>query len=383
VKLPRSYKLGELAELARKEIRSRLVELGSPDLPHDIEMVGDPEVIIRAISPIEALEPDCLTFAVSKPYLVKAEEGKAAAIILPDSLAGQTKPYLQAPAPRLVFSVLLELTIEEPSLVQADTSQVRFKNRASVDLGNDVIIGDWCYIGENVKIGRGCRIYPQVFIDDNVVLGEGCVIYPRVTLFRRTTLGDKVIVHSGAVIGDDGFGYNQIPDPGRGRLLHVKNEHAGGVLIEDNVEVGSQVCVDRGLAGITVIGAGTKIDNLAQIGHNVRIGQDCIVVHASIAGSAKIGDRVFLMGANVKDGIEIGDEALVLAGATVLSDIPAGRMRWAGFPAQDAGQEWKITALARKELPRVRQFLKVFKKAASFEELKSKFFEAETKKDRN
>ncbi|MBW2092316.1 MAG: hypothetical protein JRI34_09375, partial [Deltaproteobacteria bacterium] len=201
-------------------------------MAHDVKLVGDPQTIIRNISPIESLEPDCLTFAVTKPYLAQAEES-AAAVILPPSLTSQIKPYLQAAAPRLVFSVLLELIIGESSLVPAVDTQVRFKNRSSVELGEDVVIGDWCYIGEHVKIGRGSRIYPQVFIDDQVAIGEGCIIYPRVTLFRRTTLGNKVIVHSGAVIGDDGFGYNQIPDPERGRLLHVKNEHAGGVLIED------------------------------------------------------------------------------------------------------------------------------------------------------
>ncbi len=379
MKLPRPYTLGELAEEARLKIRARLSELGSPDLPHEIELVGDPDVLVRAISPVEALEPDCLTFAVSKSYLAQVEESKAAALILPPPLASQARPYLRAPAPRLVFSVLLELVISEPSLVPAAGSQVRFKNRSSVDLAEDVTIGDWCYIGENVKIGPGCRIYPQVFIDDQVVIGEGCIIYPRVTLFRRTTLGNKVIIHSGAVIGDDGFGYNQIPDPETGRLLHVKNEHAGSVLIEDNVEIGSQVCVDRGLATATVIGAGTKIDNITQVGHNVRIGRDCIIVNASIAGSVKIGHRAFIMAANVRDGVKIGDEAFVLAGATVMNDIPAGCARWAGFPAQDADREWRTTILARKELPRLRQFFQIFKKAASFDDLKTKFLDAEKK----
>ncbi|MBW2060364.1 MAG: UDP-3-O-(3-hydroxymyristoyl)glucosamine N-acyltransferase [Deltaproteobacteria bacterium] len=381
MKLPRPYNLRELAELAERKIKSRLIELGSPDLSCHVELAGDLETMVRAISPIESLEADCLTFAVKKSYLVQAEESDAAAIILPDSLVSQVKPYLHTPAPRLVFSVLLELTMEEPSLVPAVASQVRFKDRSSVELGKDVIIGDWCYIGEDVKIGQGCRIYPQVFIDDYVVLGKGCVIYPRVTLFRRTTLGKEVIVHSGAVIGDDGFGYNQMPDLKRGRLLHLKNEHAGGVLIEDNVEVGSQVCIDRGLADLTVVGSGTKIDNLTQIGHNVKIGRDCIIVNASIAGSAKIGHRAFLMGTNVRDGTKIGDDALVLAGATVLSDLPAGSARWAGSPAHDADHEWRITAIARKELPRLRQFFQLFKKAGSFNELKLEFFEPETRKD--
>lgn len=379
MRLPHPFPLKELARLAQERIRDRLAFLGSPEVPFEVHLVGDGETLIAAICPIAALEPASVTFAVNRAFLAQAEASEAAALILPPDLASSAKPYLSAPIPRLVFSVLLELAQAEPSLVPGQEAHVRFKDRSRVSLGEGAVIGDWCYVGRDVTLGRNCRIYPQVFIDDDVTLGDGCVVYPRVTLFRHTRVGRHVIIHSGAVIGDDGFGYNQVPDPERGRLLHVKNEHVGGVVIEDHVEVGSSVCIDRGLAGPTVVGEGTKIDNITQIGHNVRIGRDCIIVNASIAGSARLGDRVFAMGARIRDGIHVGDDALLLAGVLVLQNIPPGRVRWLGAPAQEADQEFKTVALSRRELPRLRRFFQLLKKAGSFQELKERFFDAPTK----
>jgi len=379
MKLHQPYKLGALAALARERVRARLSELGSPDLPFEVNLSGDDQTVIEAVSPVENIEPRSLTFATNKNFLALAERSPAAAVVLPYDLSSDIKPYLQTAAPRLVFSIVLELAMEDMSLTPAAGGGVRFKDRSRVTLGDDVILGDWCYIGRDVDIGPGSRIYPHVFIDDDVVLGENCVVYPGATIFRNTRLGRKVIIHAGAVIGDDGFGYNQIPDAGRGRLHHLKNEHTGGVVIEDFVEVGSQVCIDRGLAGMTVVGAGTKIDNLTQIGHNVRIGRDCIVVKSAMAGSSRLGNRVFLMGSKVKDGVTVGDDAAVLFNSGVMSDIPPGPVRWAGHPVQPAEQEWKITALSRRELPRLRRFFQLFKKASSFEELRLNFFEDDRK----
>ena len=376
MRLSRPFPLKELARLAQERIHDRLAFLGSPEVPFEVRLVGDGETSIAAVCPIEALEPASVTFAVNRAFLAQAEASEAVALILPSDLASSAKPYLSAPIPRLVFSVLLELAQAEPSLVPGQEAHVRFKDRSRVSLGEGAVIGDWCYVGRDVTLGRNCRIYPQVFIDDDVTLGDGCVVYPRVTLFRHTRVGRHVIIHSGAVIGDDGFGYNQVPDPKRGRLLHVKNEHVGGVVIEDHVEVGSSVCIDRGLAGPTIVGEGTKIDNITQIGHNVRIGRDCIIVNASIAGSARLGDRVFAMGARIRDGIHVGDDALLLAGVLVLQNIPPGRVRWLGAPAQEADQEFKTVALSRRELPRLRRFFQLLKKAGSFQELKERFFDS-------
>jgi UDP-3-O-[3-hydroxymyristoyl] glucosamine N-acyltransferase len=270
----------------------------------------------------------------------------------------------------------MELTAAASAPAQAAEGGVRFKDRDSVELGEDVIIGDWCHIGANVRIGRGSRIYPQVFIDDDVTIGEDCLIYPRVSIFRGARIGRQVIIHAGAVIGDDGFGYNQIYDTAQDRLFHVKNRHAGWVEIQDWVEIGSQTCIDRGLAGPTVIGQGAKIDNLVQIAHNVQIGPDCIVVsQVGIAGHARLGKQVVLFGqVGIGDGLTVGDYAILNGGTGVASDVPPGRVRWWGRPPQRAEVEIKMRAMMRRDLPRLRDFWRALKKTGSIEELKTEFF---------
>lgn len=376
LRLKRTLNLAALAEHAEQVIRTRLGGLGSPELDFPVECVDSAETPILSVCPVEAIEPGCLTFATSKSYLSKVENSEAAAVVLPLDLTSSVKPFIRAPEPRLVFSVILELTVAEPSLVSSGPAGVRFKDRGSVEIGEGATIGDWTYIGRDVSIGRGVMIYPQVFIDDDVTVGDDSVIYPGAIIFRQTVIGRNVIIHAGAVIGDDGFGYNQIVDLKSGRLHHMKNVHAGGVVIEDDVEIGSQVCVDRGLVGSTTIGAGTKLDNQVHIAHNVRIGRDCIILaQVGIAGTSRVGDRVFVLGqAGVINGINIGDDAIIIGMAGVSSDVPAGRTAWAGRPAQKADDEWKQKALIRRELPRVREFFKLLRKHDSLADLKSSFF---------
>lgn len=376
MQLDDSVSIGRLAEEAGRVIRERLANLGSPDLPHDIEVVGDPETLVGSICPVESIEPGCLTFAIGKKYLEQVEASNAAAVITPPHLVPESKPYIKAPEPRLVFSVIMELVGPNRDPVPALSDGVRYKDRSTVKIGDGSIIGDWCYIGANVSIGAGCRIYPHVFIDDNVTMGDGCIVYPHVSIFRDTQMGREVIIHSGAIIGDDGFGYNQLPDLQQGRLRHMKNSHFGGVVIGDSVEVGSQVCIDRGLAENTVIGPGTKIDNLAQIAHNCRIGADCIIVsQVGMSGHTVLGDRVFALGqAGFAPGVRVGNDAIITGRAGVTRDIPDGPALWSGVPARKSDEEYKQRALARRQLPRVREFFRIFKKAGSFEELKNEFF---------
>ncbi|MBF0528009.1 MAG: UDP-3-O-(3-hydroxymyristoyl)glucosamine N-acyltransferase [Deltaproteobacteria bacterium] len=370
--------LSDLADYVRSQVISRFTDLGSPDLDFEIGSGGDIATMIRAVSPIEALEPGSLTFAVNQKFLSRVESSPAAAVILPSGLRSESIPYLTAPEPRLAFSIILELTSPGPTVIPGFPGNVCFKDPNSVSIGQDVIIGDLCYIGRNVRIGRGTRIYPTVFIDDEVSIGEDCLIYPHAAIFKNTLIGRHVIIHSGAVIGDDGFGYNQVPDLNRGRLHHLKNYHAGGVTIEDFVEIGSQVCVDRGLAGRTTIGSGTKIDNLVQIGHNCQIGQDGIIVsQAGLAGHVSLGNRVFVLGqSGFAPGVAVGDDAVIAGQAGVTGDIPSGRAVWSGVPAQKQELEYRQKAMARRMLPRVQELLQVLKNAKSFEDFKANLFKA-------
>lgn len=383
MKLSTPQTLGELAQYAEREIRRRLAEVGSPDLDHPITVEGG-DTVISSLCPIENAEPGCLTFAVNEKYVAMAEASPAAALVV-TSFGSTCRPCIKAPAPRLVFSVLLETLQPKPSLVPAADGTIRFKDPEQVQVGDGTVIGDFCYIGRNVQIGSGCRIYPHVFIDDNVVLGDGVVVYPKVTIFRNTSIGNRVIIHAGAVIGDDGYSYNQILDLEKGRLHHLKNEHLGGVVIEDFVEIGSQVCIDRGLAGMTVVGRGTKIDNLVQIAHNCIVGQDCIIVsQVGMAGHSQLGSRVFALGqSGMAPGIKVGDDAIIGGKAGISNDIPAGSTMWTGIPAQRGDVHYRQLAMIRRDLPKVREFFRLLKKAESFQELKEAFLGSDNKQEKS
>jgi UDP-3-O-[3-hydroxymyristoyl] glucosamine N-acyltransferase len=254
-------------------------------------------------------------------------------------------------------------------------------DRDTVSLGPGVVLGPGAHIGSGVRLGAGTVVGSRAFIEDGVVVGEDGLIHPLAVLRWGVRVGDRCQIHSGAVIGEDGFGYSQLPAPG-GRLIHFKNEHLGGVVLEDDVEIGAQTTVDRGLVADTVIGRGTKIDNMVQIGHNVRLGRDCVVVaQVGLGGHAVVGDRVFLLGqVGVGPGVVIGDDAVLTAQTGVGSGrVPAGRRIWSGSPLKPHEEQYQNLALINTQLPKVRKFFQALKKSATLEELKSLFFSPEEK----
>ena len=375
--LNRPRPLAELAAEAEAALGRRLAALGAPGQAPAVTLAGDGQALVAALSAAEESGPGCLTFAVAASYLKLAEEAGAAAVIIPPSLA---LPPLNLPAlvtaePRLLFSVCLSLA-GSAARPEPPAGEAFFVDRATVSLGPGVILGPGAHIGRGVRLGAGTVVGPRAFLDDGVIVGEDCRIHPLAVLRWGVRVGDRCQIHSGAVIGDDGFGYNQLPAPG-GRLIHFKNEHLGGVILEDDVEIGAQAAVDRGLVADTVIGRGTKIDNLAQIGHNVRLGRDCVVVaQVGIGGHAVIGDRVFLLGqVGVGPGVTIGDDAVLTAKTGVGSGrVPAGRRVWSGSPLKPHEEQYQNLALISTQLPKVRKFFQVLKKSATLEELKSLFF---------
>jgi len=213
----------------------------------------------------------------------------------------------------------------------------------SAQLGEDIAVGPNVVIGERVRIGAGTVLHAAVFIGDDTALGDGCELYPHVVLRERITLGNRVIIHAGSVIGTDGFGYRW---DGKN---HVKIPQIGTVIIEDDVEIGSCVCIDRAKFSATRIGRGTKIDNLVQIAHNVEIGPHCIIVgQAGIAGSAKLGTGVVLGGqAAVRDHATIGDGAMAAACAAIADDVEP-KMIVSGMPALPHRQSLREQAAIRR-----------------------------------
>jgi UDP-3-O-[3-hydroxymyristoyl] glucosamine N-acyltransferase len=196
-------------------------------------------------------------------------------------------------------------------------------------LGRAVTIGPYAVIGSGADVGDRTRIGAHSVVGDGVRIGEGSHLYPHVTVYSGSELGRRVVVHAGACIGSDGFGYVQREG------AHAKIPHVGRCLVHDDVEIGANTTIDRGSIDDTIIGAGTKIDNLVQIGHNVHVGRLCLLMaQVGIAGSVRVGDGCILAGqVGVSGHHDIGDGARLAAQAGVFGDIPAGET-WSGYPAR-------------------------------------------------
>ena len=216
---------------------------------------------------------------------------------------------------------------------------------ASAIIGKDARIGALVSIGAGSHIGNGCVLHAGARIAANVTLGEGCIIHSNAFIDERCVLGARVIIHASAVIGGDGFGYRPAAD---GKSL-TRIPHTGNVVLDDDVEIGANTCVDRAKFGSTKIGAGTKIDNLCQIAHGCRIGRMTVIAGMSgLAGSVTVGNGVQIGGyCGIGDHKTIGDGARLAAKSAVMNDIPAGAT-WGGMPAQDIREELRVIAAIRK-----------------------------------
>jgi UDP-3-O-[3-hydroxymyristoyl] glucosamine N-acyltransferase len=215
----------------------------------------------------------------------------------------------------------------------------------SAEIGEGVAIAPNVFVGERVRLGSRSILYPGVYVGDETVIGEDCVLYPNVVVRERVRLGNRVIIHAGSMIGSDGFGYRW--DGQR----HAKVPQIGTVVIEDDVEIGSCVCVDRAKFSATTIGRGTKIDNLVQVAHNVTTGPHCIVVgQAGMAGSVTLGTGVVLGGqVAVRDHVTMGDGSMAAGKAGVAEDVPPGQVV-NGMPAIPHRQALREMA-AQRRLP--------------------------------
>ena len=233
-----------------------------------------------------------------------------------------------------------------------------------VQLPERIHVGPGTFIGKAVDLGQDTQIGANVIIGERTKIGNNCMLHSSAYIGPRTVIGDNVIVWPGAVIGADGFGYEQVEtgEQREAEIVHWKVYHGGNVLIEDNVEIGANTCVDRGTVGSTRIGAGTKIDNLVQVAHNVVIGRNCVIMgHCAIGGSAVLGDHVVLYGkVGVKDNVVIGSNTVVLGRSVVIGgleggDAPKSPRRYAGMPARKTGikeYNWLTANIVRRIVDR-------------------------------
>ncbi|MDD5655895.1 MAG: UDP-3-O-(3-hydroxymyristoyl)glucosamine N-acyltransferase [Elusimicrobia bacterium] len=321
---------------------------------------GDTAASIRGVAALCEAGPEDVSFLGNMRYLDAAAATRAGCVILPASA-----PKIPCPArarifvddPQYAFSLILSLVDSArprplPTVDAKASIHYQAKLAAGVgvgpftviergaEIGTETTIGSQCHIGENARIGRRCTIYPQVTIRDHCVVGDRCILHP------------------GVVIGADGYGFSTDRKTGQ----HRKIPQLGNVVVQDDVEIGANSTIDRGTVGSTVIGAGTKIDNLVQIGHNCRLGRGCLLVaQVGVAGSTTVGDFVVLGGqVGVAGHLRIGDRAQVAAQSGIMSDVEPGQILF-GSPARPHREAFKLQALFGK-LPEMHAALKALRR---------------------
>jgi len=300
MKLPNPYKLHEIATLI------------------NAEFIGAPDFLITGVNEIHMVETGDVTFVDHPKYYKKALESKATTIIINakvDCPEGKALLYCDDP-------------------FEAYVSLIR-KFRGFKPCNNA--------ISETAVIGEGTIIQPGVFVGNNVVIGKNCIIHANVSIYDLTIIGNNVIIHSNTVIGSDAYYFQRKPEGYR------KMESGGRVIIEDDVEIGALCSIDKGVSGDTIIGKGTKFDNIVQVGHDSHIGKNCLVgSHSQIAGVTVIEDDVILWArVSVNKDLVVGKGAIVMATSGVDKSLEGGKVYF-GIPAEDARKRWKEIAYTKK-----------------------------------
>lgn len=307
-------------------------------------IVGSADVSISGVADARRAQQGEITFAEADSFLDAALKGDASAILVPRSYApADGKVLLEVKNVRLAFAQILDWFHPEPTYAG--------KIHASAVVDPSARIDASAYVGPGCCIGADCVLGPKVIlcggnhIGDHCSIGEGTKLFARATLYAGCQVGRRVRIQSGAAVGADGFGY--VFDGAR----HRKIPQVGGVILEDDVELGANVTIDRGALGDTVIGEGTKIDNLVQIAHNVVIGKHCIIVaQTGIAGSTKIGDYTVIAGqVGIAGHLTIGSQVTIAAQSGIMRDIPDGQKVF-GSPAQ-RDRDYKRQLIAMQQLP--------------------------------
>ena len=306
---------------------------------------GPREVTISGVAPLaEAIEGQ-LSFLSNPKYAPQLATTRASAVLVGAEQEGESPRWIRVRNPYFAMAQVLSRYFDVRPAPRGISPHASIA--ASANLGCDVAVGAFTSIGDGVTIGDGAVIYPNVTIEQDVVIGEGTIVYPQVSIYHGCRIGRRCIIHSGAVVGSDGYGF--ATEGGR----HHKIPQIGIVRIEDDVELGAGVTVDRAALGETVIGEGTKVDNLVQIGHNVKVGKHCFLVsQVGIAGSTELGDYVAAAGQSGFAGhLKIGSRVQVAAKSAVLDDVPDGT-KVMGIPAvpfrEFARREATLRRLVRK-----------------------------------
>ena len=316
-------------------------------------LAGNPAIEIRGVTNIADAGQEEITFAVD-PHIEEAAACAAGAVLLPEGVPDFPLPAIYVTEPRAAFAKLLEL-FTPPLHFQEGVSERAYIG-TDVKLGEHVTIMPFAVVDDHAEIGDHVTLYPHTYIGQYCSIGAESVLYSNVTVREHCQVGQRVIIHSSTVVGGDGFGFTTKEG------VHTKVPQVGNVILEDDVELGAHVGIDRATTGSTVIGHGTKIDNLVHIGHNCRIGaNNLIVAQTGISGSTIVGDNVTFGGQVGTVGhIHIGGNSVFAARSGITNDTPEG-VFYAGFPVRPH-QEWLRMEAMLKHLPELSKRLRQLEK---------------------
>jgi len=321
----------------------------------DGQLRGAPDTRIHALADLASAGPGEISFLVKAAELDKLKNSRASAFIVPQSLEYDDKPLIRVKNPYLAAARIQTFFKTEPFKATGISPKADIGKDCTIPA--EVSIGPFVCIGNRVKLGREATIHAGAVIGDDVMIGNNCTIYANVTVYHSCTIGNRVIIHSGAVIGADGFGFGT-----DGTGSHVKWPHIGTVQIDDDVEIGANTTIDRATFGKTHIMKGARLDNLVQVGHNVTVGENSVIVAlVGIAGSASLGRNVVLGGqTGIKGHIHLGDNSMVAARSGVHSSLPEGSIV-SGYPAINH-KDWLKASIIFGKLPKIQADLQEMKK---------------------
>lgn len=316
---------------------------------------GDGSLVVKGVAPLDSAKEGDLTFLTNPRYAKNVAGSSASVILCQKAVPGVSKTFLIASNPYAALAKVISLFFPPKTPTPGIQKGAWVDPKATVDPA--ACIADGAAVALGARIGARTVLYPGVYVGDNAIVGEDCILYPNVTVRENCVLGNRVILQPGVVVGSDGFGF--APE-GEG---YRKIPQVGNVVIEDDVELGANTCVDRAVLGTTRIGKGTKLDNLIQIGHNVEIGQHTVMAALTgISGSTKVGDHVVMGGqVGLAGHLKIGDGVTLATRTGVMEDIPEKGVYW-GSPSIDMATEMKNVA-AYRQLPELLKRIRSLEKA--------------------